>query len=235
METLGPINLGGLILLGAALMWTVRLVYGRRRATADDAVKQLLLIGAWLLVALGAAGVIVGMTGPVSVLIFLAAPVILLILGLCTHVLGFPLALLLETILPGAALSIVIGNFFYAWQAQRLSAASGRRDDDENAARATSSPGVTVRTAVPATRCSSAPASSGARSDSDASLFTTSAPTTAPARRIQYTPPYTGAEIVRPCTGSDPCPAPTSSSTPSGSVTSASGAADTTRPPSVSR
>jgi AGZA family xanthine/uracil permease-like MFS transporter len=52
----------------------------------------------------------------------------LLILGLCTHVLGFPLALLLETILPGAALSIVIGNFFYAWQAQRLSAASGRRD-----------------------------------------------------------------------------------------------------------
>ena len=34
----------------------------------------------------------------------------LLILGLCTHVLGFPLALLLETILPGAALSIVIGN-----------------------------------------------------------------------------------------------------------------------------
>ena len=52
----------------------------------------------------------------------------LLILGLCTQVLGFPLALVLETILPGAALSIVAGNFFYAWQAQRLSAASGRRD-----------------------------------------------------------------------------------------------------------
>lgn len=52
----------------------------------------------------------------------------LLILGLCTHVLGFPLPLVLETILPGAALSIVVGNFFYSWQAQRLSAATGRSD-----------------------------------------------------------------------------------------------------------
>jgi adenine/guanine/hypoxanthine permease len=52
----------------------------------------------------------------------------LLILGLCTHVLGFPMTLLLHTILPAAALSIVIGNFFYAWQAQRLSARTGRRD-----------------------------------------------------------------------------------------------------------
>lgn len=52
----------------------------------------------------------------------------LLILGLCTGVLGFPIDLLLHTILPAAALSIVIGNFFYAWQAQRLSARTGRRD-----------------------------------------------------------------------------------------------------------
>lgn len=52
----------------------------------------------------------------------------LLILALCTQVLGFPIDLLLHTILPGAALSIVIGNFFYAWQAQRLSARTGRRD-----------------------------------------------------------------------------------------------------------
>ena len=52
----------------------------------------------------------------------------LLILGLCTQVLGFPLDLLLETILPGAALSIVIGNLFYAWQSQKLSARTGRHD-----------------------------------------------------------------------------------------------------------
>jgi AGZA family xanthine/uracil permease-like MFS transporter len=52
----------------------------------------------------------------------------LLILGLCTQVLDFPLRLVLETILPGAALSIVAGNFFYAWQSQRVSAATGRDD-----------------------------------------------------------------------------------------------------------
>src|SRR5499425_2155767 len=52
----------------------------------------------------------------------------LLILGLCTQVVGFPIRLVLETILPGAALSIVAGNFFYSWQSQRLSAATGRRD-----------------------------------------------------------------------------------------------------------
>ena len=52
----------------------------------------------------------------------------LLILGLCNQVLGFPLDLVLHTILPGAALSIVFGNFFYSWQSQRLSAATGRRD-----------------------------------------------------------------------------------------------------------
>lgn len=52
----------------------------------------------------------------------------LLILGLCTGVLGFPASLVLGTILPGAALSVVLGNVFYAWQAQQLSARTGRRD-----------------------------------------------------------------------------------------------------------
>jgi len=52
----------------------------------------------------------------------------ILILGLCTSVLGFSVELVLATILPGAALSIIIGNLFYAWQAQRLSAQTGRND-----------------------------------------------------------------------------------------------------------
>ena len=52
----------------------------------------------------------------------------LLILTLCTAVLGFPTSLVLGTILPGAALSILVGNLFYAWQAQKLSAKSGRDD-----------------------------------------------------------------------------------------------------------
>ena len=52
----------------------------------------------------------------------------LLVLALCQGVLGFPPELVLGTILPGAALSILVGNLFYAWQAQQLSAREGRDD-----------------------------------------------------------------------------------------------------------
>ena len=52
----------------------------------------------------------------------------LLIVGLCAGVLGFSPELLLEHVLPAAALSIVFGNVFYARQAQQLSAATGRSD-----------------------------------------------------------------------------------------------------------
>src|SRR5262245_12442641 len=52
----------------------------------------------------------------------------LLIFALCTGVLGFPLSLVIETVLPGAAMSVLVGNLFYAWQAQRLSAKTGRKD-----------------------------------------------------------------------------------------------------------
>ncbi len=52
----------------------------------------------------------------------------LLILGLCGALLGFSLDLLLHTILPGAALSILFGNLFYSYQSQKLSQRSGRTD-----------------------------------------------------------------------------------------------------------
>jgi len=52
----------------------------------------------------------------------------LLILGLCGAVLGFPVELLLRSVLPGAALSVVFGNLYYAKQAQDLSARTGRTD-----------------------------------------------------------------------------------------------------------
>lgn len=52
----------------------------------------------------------------------------LLILALCTSVLGFSPELILGKILPAAALSILVGNLFYAWQAQKLSARTGRSD-----------------------------------------------------------------------------------------------------------
>lgn len=52
----------------------------------------------------------------------------LLILALCTGVLGFSVELVLGRVLPGAALSILVGNFYYAWQAQKLSARECRAD-----------------------------------------------------------------------------------------------------------
>lgn len=52
----------------------------------------------------------------------------LLILGLTVGVIGVPLDTVVSAVLPGAALSILIGNAFYAWQAQRLSRATGRTD-----------------------------------------------------------------------------------------------------------
>jgi AGZA family xanthine/uracil permease-like MFS transporter len=52
----------------------------------------------------------------------------LLIYSLCKGVLGFGDALVLERVLPGAALSIIIGNLFYAWQARQLARQTGRSD-----------------------------------------------------------------------------------------------------------
>jgi len=53
---------------------------------------------------------------------------LLLIFTLCPLVCGFSPAFVAGTILPGAALSVVAGNFFYAWQARRLARAQGRDD-----------------------------------------------------------------------------------------------------------
>jgi AGZA family xanthine/uracil permease-like MFS transporter len=52
----------------------------------------------------------------------------LLILGLCSGVLGFPMPLLLGSVLPAAALSVLVGNLYYARLAQRVSAETGRCD-----------------------------------------------------------------------------------------------------------
>ena len=45
-----------------------------------------------------------------------------------TTVCGFPSELVNGRILPGAALSILVGNLFYAWQARRLARQTGRTD-----------------------------------------------------------------------------------------------------------
>jgi AGZA family xanthine/uracil permease-like MFS transporter len=53
---------------------------------------------------------------------------VLLIVALATHVLGFPPELLYGRVLPGISISLVVGNFFYAWQAHALARRSGRAD-----------------------------------------------------------------------------------------------------------
>ncbi|MBL7077326.1 MAG: NCS2 family permease [Kiritimatiellae bacterium] len=52
----------------------------------------------------------------------------LLIAALCRYVLGFDDVLLLGHVLPGVAISLIVGNIFYAWQAKRLAARTGRDD-----------------------------------------------------------------------------------------------------------
>jgi len=53
---------------------------------------------------------------------------LMLIAVLCGQVCGMPAELVYGRILPGAALSILFGNAFYAWQARRLAMRTGRTD-----------------------------------------------------------------------------------------------------------
>ncbi|HEY4745818.1 MAG TPA: hypothetical protein VIH45_14235 [Desulfuromonadaceae bacterium] len=53
---------------------------------------------------------------------------LMLIAVLCGTVCGMPQELVYGRILPGAALSILAGNAFYAWQARRLAIRTGRTD-----------------------------------------------------------------------------------------------------------
>lgn len=53
---------------------------------------------------------------------------LMLIAVLCTQVCPLPHDLVAGRILPGAAVSILAGNFFYAWQARRLMQRTGRDD-----------------------------------------------------------------------------------------------------------
>jgi AGZA family xanthine/uracil permease-like MFS transporter len=53
---------------------------------------------------------------------------LLLIDALCRGVIGMSGDLLYGRVLPGAAVSLLVGNLFYAWQAHRLAARTGRDD-----------------------------------------------------------------------------------------------------------
>lgn len=53
---------------------------------------------------------------------------ILLIVGLCQGVLGFNTDLVYGRILPGVALSLILGNVYYSWLAYRQGLREGRND-----------------------------------------------------------------------------------------------------------
>ena len=53
---------------------------------------------------------------------------LIVIVGLCSTVCGMPPEIVFGRILPGAAISVVVGNLFYAWQARRLMQRTGRTD-----------------------------------------------------------------------------------------------------------
>jgi AGZA family xanthine/uracil permease-like MFS transporter len=53
---------------------------------------------------------------------------LILIVNLCRELIRLPDEYIFGKILPGAALSILVGNLFYAWQARRLARETGRDD-----------------------------------------------------------------------------------------------------------
>jgi len=53
---------------------------------------------------------------------------LLLIATLCPLICGFPAEFVTHRVLPAAALSILVGNLFYSWQAHRLVLTTGRED-----------------------------------------------------------------------------------------------------------
>jgi AGZA family xanthine/uracil permease-like MFS transporter len=53
---------------------------------------------------------------------------LVLIVSLCRELIRLPDSYIFGRILPGAALSILVGNVFYAWQARRLARQTGRDD-----------------------------------------------------------------------------------------------------------
>jgi len=51
-----------------------------------------------------------------------------LIIILLTGLVGLQREFVISSVLPAIAVSLIIGNLYYAWLAQRLSAATGRKD-----------------------------------------------------------------------------------------------------------
>lgn len=55
------------VVLGCALLWAVRLMYGSYRGPSEDLIKRLLLMAGWMLLIGGMLAGLVGLTGPLAV------------------------------------------------------------------------------------------------------------------------------------------------------------------------
>src|SRR5947207_14037206 len=53
---------------------------------------------------------------------------LILIVSLCRELIHLPDSFIFSSILPAAAISILVGNFFYAWQAHQLARETGWED-----------------------------------------------------------------------------------------------------------
>lgn len=53
---------------------------------------------------------------------------LLIITGLCIGVCGFPMEFITKVVLPGVAVSLLVGNLFYSWQAYKIGEREGRDD-----------------------------------------------------------------------------------------------------------
>lgn len=65
-QPINPLNYLAFAILGAALLWAVKVVYDGRNGSADDFVRRLLLLFGWILFFAGSIGVVIGLTGPLS-------------------------------------------------------------------------------------------------------------------------------------------------------------------------
>ena len=77
---MNPVHFFAFVLLGAALLSAVRLIYGGRGRVSEDIIKRLLLMTGWILVIVGT---LVGLGG-------LAGPLVLFpLLAMCALALGY--------------------------------------------------------------------------------------------------------------------------------------------------
>ncbi len=63
MDDITPLNSAGFIILGVAMLWSVRLIYGARRGPSDDLLKRSFLLAGWILIAGGTLGLAGAATG----------------------------------------------------------------------------------------------------------------------------------------------------------------------------